>query len=144
MATRIELEKPKMAGGAIRARYFQSLGKGLHLFDSVFNGITYIHVREVLNDEDSYQRRDLPDAAKVQRTVFYSTSARYRRETNGDRARHLLQPPYWGKLVRLRQLRLSKREHQEILATGRRNGRPPDEERRVPDVRPIQRIEERT
>ncbi len=51
MATRIELEKPKMAGGAIRARYFQSLGKGLHLFDSVFNGITYIHVREVLNEE---------------------------------------------------------------------------------------------
>ncbi len=48
MATRIELEKPKMA---IRARYFQSLGKGLYLFDSVFNGITYIHVREVLNDE---------------------------------------------------------------------------------------------
>ncbi len=65
MATRIELEKTKMAGGAIRARYFQSLGKGLYLFDSVFKGIAYIHVREVLNDEIPTKNGDFSHYGKV-------------------------------------------------------------------------------
>ncbi len=32
---------------AFNPRYLQHLGKELYLFDSVFNGITYIHVREL-------------------------------------------------------------------------------------------------
>ena len=33
----------------IQSRYFQHIGKEVHLFDSVFNGVTYIHVRKIVD-----------------------------------------------------------------------------------------------
>ena len=50
MASRIQLTD-SVAQQGIQARYVQPIGKGLYLFDSVFNGNTYIHVRKLLDEK---------------------------------------------------------------------------------------------
>ena len=50
MATRIQLTD-SIAQGGISTRYIQPIGKGMYLFDSVFNGNTYVHVRKLLDEK---------------------------------------------------------------------------------------------
>ena len=52
MATRSILqltESPAQEG--ISARYLQRIGRELYLFDSIFNGKTYVHVRKLVNEK---------------------------------------------------------------------------------------------
>ena len=50
MSTRFQLTDTPTSE-CIQSRYFQHLRKQVYLFDSVFNGVTYIHVRKVLNEK---------------------------------------------------------------------------------------------
>ncbi|KAL4231826.1 Transcriptional coactivator [Mactra antiquata] len=53
MATRIQLTEDQTNQTNLRLtpRYSQHIGKEVYLFDSVFNGNTYIHVRKLLNNK---------------------------------------------------------------------------------------------
>ena len=48
MSTRIQLTDIPTRED-IQSRYFQHIGKEVHLFDSVFNGVTYVHVRKLVD-----------------------------------------------------------------------------------------------
>ena len=48
MATRIQLTDFPIRED-IQSRYFQHIGKEVHLFDIVFNGVTYVHVRKLVD-----------------------------------------------------------------------------------------------
>ena len=50
MAARIQLTDTPASKG-IEARYLQHLGKELYLFDSTFQGKTYVHVRKLLHQK---------------------------------------------------------------------------------------------
>ena len=50
MATRIQLTDTPAQDG-ISARYLQRIGRELYLFDSIFNGKTYVHVRKLVNQK---------------------------------------------------------------------------------------------
>lgn len=48
---RITLVPTTKAMAEIQPRYHQHLGKNAYLFDGVFNNITYIHVRQLVNEK---------------------------------------------------------------------------------------------
>ncbi len=59
--------------GHFKPRYLQHVGKELYLFDSVLNGNTYVHVRELKNERATPTRNGVTlTLTEMQRTIIPS------------------------------------------------------------------------